>query len=110
MATDRGRSRRYQGRWPRWSTTASPITGKVPTPTDGPDAVVEAIAALIEETAAANDVEVTHVGIGAPGKVDREAGVLAHAPNLVGLASPWPWPTSWRRGSAATSTSGSTTT
>jgi glucokinase len=62
--------------------------GKVPTPTDGPDAVVEAIAALIEETAEANDVEVTHVGIGAPGKVDREAGVLAHAPNLVGFGQP----------------------
>ena len=29
--------------------------GKVPTPTDGPDAVVEAIATLIEETAEAND-------------------------------------------------------
>jgi glucokinase len=64
--------------------------GKAPTPTGGPDSVVDAIVSLVEQTASESDVEVTHVGIGAPGKVDREAGVLAEAPNLVGFDHPVP--------------------
>ena len=58
---------------------------KAPTPTDGPDSVVEAIAALIEQTAADSDADVDKVGIGAPGHIDHKNNVLLEAPNLVGF-------------------------
>ena len=67
---------------------------RVATPTaGGPDAIVEAIVSAVREAADAADVEVAHlggIGIGAPGAVDAERGVLAQAPNLAGWDAPYP--------------------
>lgn len=55
---------------------------KVATPTDGPSAVVEAIAAVV----AALEGDVEAVGIGAPGAIHD--GVVLTAPNLAGWDEP----------------------
>ncbi len=57
---------------------------KRPTPTDGPDSVVAAIAAMVEELGGAD-----RVGVGTPGFVDTE-GVVGGVPNLVGWSPPVP--------------------
>ncbi len=63
---------------------------RVPTPgrsavasgdTDGPEAVIEALASVVEQLHEVIDVEVASVGVGAPGLVDN-TGVLRYAPNL----------------------------
>jgi glucokinase len=54
-------------------------SAKVPTPTGGPESVVEAIAELVEKVGGAKEV-----GIGAPGQVHHKTGVVVAAPNLVG--------------------------
>ena len=64
------------------------------TPTDGgPPEVVRELAAGLEEAAAAAGVETSAlagVGVGAPGKVDREQGTLATAANLPNWSAPYP--------------------
>lgn len=58
------------------------------TPTQGgPLAVVDAIAAVIEELGGTASVEA--VGVGAPGAVDTAAGVVRQAPNLPGWHEPF---------------------
>jgi len=53
------------------------------TPTSGgPDAVVDTIAAVIQDLGGIEGAD--GVGIGAPGAVDHEAGVVRQAPNLAG--------------------------
>jgi len=56
---------------------------KLKTPTEGgPTAVVETIAAVIDDLGGTDGIK--GVGIGAPGAVDHEAGVVKQAPNLAG--------------------------
>lgn len=55
---------------------------KIPTPTDGPDAVVEAVVELVRGL----DEAPAAVGIGLPGPVDD--GVVTYPPNLVGWNDP----------------------
>lgn len=57
---------------------------KVDTPTDGPEAVVDAIAGVLADL----EGDVGAVGIGAPGPVND--GVVQTAPNLEGWAEPVP--------------------
>ncbi len=52
---------------------------KQPTPNGGPEAVAEAIAAMVDELGGAKKV-----GIGAPGHVHHHDGVVVAAPNLQG--------------------------
>ncbi len=72
------------------------VRGKVriQTPTaDGPGSVVEAIIEAITQAAADARVkpsELSGVGIGAPGAVDAETGVLTRAPNIPGFEQPYP--------------------
>ncbi|MGH3184578.1 MAG: ROK family protein, partial [Streptosporangiaceae bacterium] len=49
--------------------------------TDGYGPVIEALASVTEQLAASLDVQVSSVGVGAPGLVDN-TGVLRYAPNL----------------------------
>lgn len=57
-------------------------TAKVPTPTDGPDAVIEVVAGLVADL----DGSPSAVGVGIPGPVDD--GVVSHPPNLAGWEDP----------------------
>lgn len=59
-------------------------TTKVATPTSGPDHLVAAIVELVAGLHHEHGVDVERVGIGAPGPVDPDHGVLRDAPNLVG--------------------------
>jgi glucokinase len=53
------------------------------TPTEGgPDAVVETIAGVIADLGGTDGIK--GVGVGAPGAVDHDAGVVKQAPNLAG--------------------------
>jgi glucokinase len=66
---------------------------RVPTPSSGPD---EVIAAMVEAARAALDQagigpdELTSVGIGSPGEIDREAGAVSLASNVPGFSDPVP--------------------
>ena len=64
------------------------------TPTEGgPPDVVRELAAALQEAAAAAGVETSAlagVGVGAPGKVDREQGTLSTAANLPNWSAPYP--------------------
>lgn len=60
--------------------TKTPVLG-------GPVAVVDAIAELVEELGGVKDIET--VGVGAPGFVERDTGVLQKAPNLPGWMEPF---------------------
>src|SRR3954447_23394400 len=67
---------------------------RVPTPTDGgPDAIVDTIAqavgAAAEEASLATD-SLVGVGVGAPGGIDPEKGVLISTPNLPGFDGEFP--------------------
>lgn len=57
---------------------------EVSTPTDGPEAVVAAIAEVIDDL----DGDIAAVGVGAPGPVND--GVVQTAPNLTGWSDPVP--------------------
>jgi glucokinase len=57
---------------------------EVDTPTDGPDAVVEAVAEALDDL----DDDAEAIGVGAPGPVSD--GVLLSAPNLAGFTEPAP--------------------
>lgn len=59
-------------------------TIKRPTPTGGPEAVVAAMAEMVEELGGAD-----RLGVGTPGYVDDD-GVVAGVPNLVGWSPPVP--------------------
>ncbi|HYD10691.1 MAG TPA: ROK family protein, partial [Acidimicrobiales bacterium] len=52
---------------------------KRPSPQDGGEAIAAAIADVVERMGADG---VTGIGIGAPGVIDRERGVVLKAPNL----------------------------
>lgn len=61
---------------------------KLKTPTSGgPDGVVDTIAAVIDDLGGADGAT---VGVGAPGVVDAEAGIVSRAPNLPGWDEPFP--------------------
>ena len=61
---------------------------KQKTPTSGgPDGVVATIASVVEELGGVNG---DPIGVGAPGVVDVEAGVVSRAPNLPGWDKPFP--------------------
>src|SRR4051794_37880129 len=67
---------------------------RVPTPSDdGPDAVVKTIAqavgAAADEAGLATD-SLIGVGVGAPGGIDPEAGILINPPNLAGFDGEFP--------------------
>ncbi|HMC04925.1 MAG TPA: ROK family protein [Actinomycetota bacterium] len=63
--------------------------GKTKTPQEGgPQAIVDAMAALVDELGGIQHVE--GIGIGAPGLIDRDAGVLRSAPNLVAWEDDFP--------------------
>src|SRR3954470_10380095 len=67
---------------------------RVPTPSeDGPDAVVKTIAqavgAAADEAGLATD-SLIGVGVGAPGGIDPDAGILINPPNLAGFAGEYP--------------------
>src|SRR4051794_13882956 len=67
---------------------------RVPTPTDGgPDAVVDTIAqavgAAAEEASLATD-SLVGAGVGAPGGIDPEKGLVINAPNLPGFNGEYP--------------------
>jgi glucokinase len=58
-----------------------------PTPSTGPAAVAEEMAATLREAATAAGVEpsqLTGIGVGAPGVIDADAGTVAQAGNIAG--------------------------
>ena len=65
-------------------------TAKAATPTEGHDAVIEAIVAAVHDLHEAHDLAIERVGIGAPGPVDPANGVVHDAPNLAGFDDPVP--------------------
>ena len=65
-------------------------TTKVPTPPGGSGALVAAIVEAVVGLRRDHDIDVERVGIGAPGPVDPEHGVLRDAPNLAGHGEPVP--------------------
>jgi len=66
---------------------------RVPTPTDGPKGIVTAIAqalgAAADEAGLATD-SLVGVGVGAPGGIEPDAGVLINPPNLPGFDGEFP--------------------
>jgi glucokinase len=63
--------------------------GKRKTPPDGgPQAVVQAMADLVDELGGAKHIK--GIGIGAPGLIDRQRGILKRAPNLEGWENDFP--------------------
>lgn len=64
-------------------------TRRRPTPRGGPAAVIDAVVELISEaTHDAGHAGVAAAGVGAPGTVDREHGIVARSPNLPGWSDP----------------------
>ncbi len=64
---------------------------RVLTPQTGPDDVVSAMASTVAAAAAAAGVEVgdlAGVGVGSPGHIDIDKGVVSHSPNVSGFADP----------------------
>jgi glucokinase len=64
---------------------------RVPTPQTGADDVVKAIAGTIRsslEAAGASDGDLEAVGIGSPGEIEADAGIVAHSPNVPGFSDP----------------------
>lgn len=62
---------------------------KRPTPTEGgPEQVVEAIVGIVDELGGTKRIDA--IGVGAPGQVDAEEGVVQIAPNLPGWSKPVP--------------------
>jgi glucokinase len=60
---------------------------RVPTPQEGPDSVVAAVAGTIEAALAAADVPahaIVGVGVGAPGPLNPDTGMVFEPPNLKG--------------------------
>ncbi len=65
-------------------------TEKTATPTEGSDAVVDAIVRAVHDLHDEHDLVIDRVGIGAPGPVDPANGVVHDAPNLAGFADAVP--------------------
>jgi glucokinase len=67
---------------------------RVPTPRDGdPKAVIDAVGTALEAACVAAGCEpasLEGVGVGAPGPIDPERGVLEEAPNVAGFDRPFP--------------------
>ena len=63
---------------------------RAPTPQTGAADVVDAISALIRQALHAAGVHdhLLAVGIGSPGEIDAEQGVVAHSPNVPGFDAP----------------------
>lgn len=64
---------------------------RVPTPQTGAADVVDAIAAAVRHSlhdAGVTDAPPAAVGIGSPGEIDAEAGVVSHSPNVPGFDAP----------------------
>jgi glucokinase len=59
-----------------------------PTPSEGPESVVAAVAEAVRELGDPKDVAA--VGVGAPGAIDSATGVVRRAPNLEGFDQPVP--------------------
>jgi glucokinase len=59
-----------------------------PTPAEGPESVVSAVAEAVRELGDPKDVAA--VGVGAPGAIDSATGVVRRAPNLHGFDHPIP--------------------
>lgn len=77
VGVDLGGTKLLVGRVDTAGTVGSTV--KLETPTQGPDAVVAAIAAAVAEVGGAD-----RLGLGTPGVVDHAAGTVGHAPNLNG--------------------------
>ena len=60
-----------------------------PTPAEGPESVVAAVADAVRELGEPGDVAA--VGVGAPGAVEADTGVVRRAPNLHGFDRPVPF-------------------
>src|SRR5947209_11461031 len=59
------------------------------TPASGaPDAVVEAMVAVVDDLGGARKIK--GIGVGAPGLIDHNAGVVKRAPNLAGWTDDFP--------------------
>lgn len=66
---------------------------RVPTPSEGPPQIAEAMAAALAEASQAAALEpetLEGVGVGAPGEVDAAAGTVARSGNLAGWDDPFP--------------------
>ncbi len=66
---------------------------RVPTPSEGPPQIAEAMAAALAEASQAAALEpatLEGVGVGAPGEVDATAGTVARSGNLAGWDDPFP--------------------
>jgi glucokinase len=64
-------------------------TDRVKTPEQGPDDVIEAIAASVRRALEqAGEVELSAVGIGTPGETDEKTGVVSLAKNVPGFSQP----------------------
>jgi glucokinase len=69
-------------------------SARVSTPQTGAEDVVAAIAATVREAAEEAAVAVKDlvaVGIGSPGRIDRETGIVSGSPNVNGFADPVPF-------------------
>jgi glucokinase len=58
------------------------------TPPGGPEVIVQAVAACIDELGDRSDISA--VGVGAPGAIESSTGVVQRAPNLSGFEHPVP--------------------
>src|SRR5687768_11022363 len=67
---------------------------RLPTPTEGgPAAIIAEMAVAMASAAEAAGVEtgeLAGVGVGCPGSIDAEAGIVRSAPNLSGWSEPFP--------------------
>ncbi len=65
---------------------------RAPTPaTGGPPAVIDTIATLVAEALRdAGSPRLLSCGVGAPGQIDREQGIVSRSPNLAGWMDPYP--------------------
>lgn len=64
---------------------------RVPTPQTGSDDVVRAIVGTIRsslESAGATDGDLRAIGIGSPGEIEIDVGIVAHSPNVPGFNEP----------------------
>ena len=66
-------------------------SSRASTPQEGAEAVVSAIATAVRDSladAGASSDDLSGVGIGSPGEIDADAGVVRHSPNVPGFADP----------------------
>ena len=63
-------------------------TERVATPRSGPDEVVRAIGSSVRAAMNGADDQIRALGIGSPGRIDRETGTVSLAKNVPGFADP----------------------